>query len=194
MRRAILHDGTVLKVCVYCHGRPESRDHVIARAFYTRPVGVRLPAVPACHSCNQGASRYEHALWSLLQARDSVDSVLRREPAEFTPEERKLHRDLTRHAERVGKKIACGLVAYRWGQLRGRRSFGPVRIGSEALHFGLIWSASVEGFWFPVKDVFAPEVAGYGFVRRGGRIHLLVRLGVLHLVVQCPDFNMEGAL
>ncbi len=42
-----LNDG-----CVFCGGRPESRDHVPAKVFLDAPLPTNLAVVPACKECN----------------------------------------------------------------------------------------------------------------------------------------------
>jgi hypothetical protein len=53
--------------CVYCHGRPTTRDHVPPRALLDRPYPENLPVVSSCHACNEGASLDEEYVACLLE-------------------------------------------------------------------------------------------------------------------------------
>jgi hypothetical protein len=54
--------------CVFCHGRPETRDHVPPRVFLDEPYPENLPVVGSCRACNEGASLDEEYLACLLEA------------------------------------------------------------------------------------------------------------------------------
>jgi len=193
MRTIVLHNGRILDTCVYCEGRAESRDHVIARCLLSGGKGIRMPTVPACRSCNRSFARHEDALSLMLRNSDQIKRILHAGGVDLQVSDEEVYHQMQKHAACLGPKIGCGLVAYRWGELCVRSCFGPVRLGSEAFRDGLIWSASVEGSW-PIKDFHAPEENPYAFVRHGGRIYVLVSLGILHMAVQCPEFRTDGAL
>lgn len=89
-----LADNRLLHGCIYC-GEPDAdtKDHVPSRVLLDRPYPENLPAVPACLRCNNGFSRDEEYVVSLLECaiagstdpdklrRSSVADILRRSPA-----------------------------------------------------------------------------------------------------------------
>lgn len=44
------------KLCLYCHGNADSKDHVPPRSLLERPFPKNLITVPACVLCNNGFS------------------------------------------------------------------------------------------------------------------------------------------
>lgn len=42
--------------CVYCFGRPDTRDHVPPKVFLDEPYPENLPVVPCCRACNEASS------------------------------------------------------------------------------------------------------------------------------------------
>ena len=193
MRQIVLHNGRIIDTCVYCNGRAQSREHVIARCFLSGGKGIRMPQVPACRSCNRTFARVEDALSSMLRNSDQIERILHAGDPDLQPGDKKVYSRIQKHSAYLGRKIGCGLVAYRWGELVASSCFGPVRVGSEAFRDGLIWSAAIEGSW-PIRDFHEPEQNPYAFIRHEGSIHVVISLGVLHLAVQCPEFRTEGVL
>jgi len=112
MRQSILHNGRVLSTCVYCGGRAESLDHVIA-----------------CRSCNRNFARHEDALSSMLRNSDQINRILHAGDVDLQATDQKIYDQMQEHAACLGPKIGCGLVAYRWGELYVKSCFGPVRLG-----------------------------------------------------------------
>lgn len=55
------------KQCAYCgEFKPSSRDHVIPRCMFTRPLPEGMITVPACDDCNGQKSRHDDFLRDLL--------------------------------------------------------------------------------------------------------------------------------
>ena len=52
--------------CIYCGGRPESREHVPPKVFLDQPLPENLPVVEACAECNGRFSRHEEYLACLI--------------------------------------------------------------------------------------------------------------------------------
>jgi len=55
------------RICVYCGGDPDTRDHVPSKVLLDEPFPDDLPAVPACSSCNVGFSDDEEYLACFLE-------------------------------------------------------------------------------------------------------------------------------
>lgn len=53
--------------CVYCFGRPSTRDHVPSRILLDEPYPTNLPVVPACGSCNHSFSLDEEYVACLIE-------------------------------------------------------------------------------------------------------------------------------
>lgn len=62
-----LADSRLLGHCVYCGGKPTSRDHVPSKILLDEPYPENLPVVEACVPCNNGFSRDEEYLASLVE-------------------------------------------------------------------------------------------------------------------------------
>ena len=52
--------------CIYCGGKPETRDHVPSKILIDNPFPKNLPVVPACDKCNKGFSQDEEYFACLL--------------------------------------------------------------------------------------------------------------------------------
>lgn len=56
-----------VKQCAYCgHRKPSTRDHVVPRCLFPRPLPVKIITVPACDECNGRKSRHDDFLRDLL--------------------------------------------------------------------------------------------------------------------------------
>lgn len=60
-------DDRLAGFCVFCYGRPDTRDHVPPRIFLDEPYLENLPVVPSCRACNEGASLDEEYVACLLE-------------------------------------------------------------------------------------------------------------------------------
>jgi hypothetical protein len=60
-------DNRLLERCVFCGVNPETLDNVPPAFFLDDPLPRNLPRVPACYSCNNGASKDEEYLGCLLE-------------------------------------------------------------------------------------------------------------------------------
>jgi hypothetical protein len=65
--RKLFVDERLTGVCAYCHGSPETRDHVPSRVLLDDPPPDNLPVVDACRSCNQGFSQDEEYVACLIE-------------------------------------------------------------------------------------------------------------------------------
>jgi hypothetical protein len=52
--------------CIYCGGPAETRDHVPSKYLLDDPLPENVHIVPACNNCNQGFSKDEEYVGSLL--------------------------------------------------------------------------------------------------------------------------------
>lgn len=59
-------DQRTLGQCIYCGGRPETREHVPPKVFLDEPFPENLPVVEACGECNVGFSTHEEYLACLI--------------------------------------------------------------------------------------------------------------------------------
>lgn len=78
--------------CIYCGGKPETRDHVPSKIIIDRPFPENLPVVPACDKCNQDLSKDEEYFACLVECilrgttepekleRNKVKEILKRKP------------------------------------------------------------------------------------------------------------------
>ena len=55
-------------ICVYCGGKPTTRDHVPSKVLLDEPFPPDLPVVEACEVCNNGFSLDEQYLACLVEA------------------------------------------------------------------------------------------------------------------------------
>jgi hypothetical protein len=86
------------KLCVYCSRRESTTgDHVFAREFFLPSQRNNLPQVPSCGQCNNGKSRIEHYLTTLLpfggrhpDARENLATLVPGRLAHNTPLRRHL--------------------------------------------------------------------------------------------------------
>lgn len=60
-------DERLRSQCVFCGGKPDTRDHVPSKVFLDDPFPEQLPVVDACSECNQGLSLDEEYLACLLE-------------------------------------------------------------------------------------------------------------------------------
>jgi hypothetical protein len=180
---------------VYCGDRADSRDHVPPKLLLERPLPSTLNTVWACAECNQGASRDEQYLLTLishvssaasLSARiDEGGSVDRAFDHDATLEEELLRSlevdpqtgrvfvnvDL-RRVERVLRKIARGLFVLRFGravpaQQLGRAALYPYDM-EDTRPPGLFRLTFTERFAPKGWTVVQPGVFSYTFVRAFG--------------------------
>jgi hypothetical protein len=128
--------GKLPALCLYCGSAADSRDHVPPKCLLERPFPPNLTWVPACRSCNQGASLDEEYLLTILaqigtsvaltdkiEPGGVVDRALDRSPTFAASIERSLvpHDGRVmiqvdqRRLEKVAKKIAIGLLYLRYG-------------------------------------------------------------------------------
>lgn len=78
--------------CVYCGGKPETRDHVPSKIILDKPFPENLPVVPACNKCNQDFSKDEEYFACLIECvlrgttepvklkREKIKDILVRKP------------------------------------------------------------------------------------------------------------------
>lgn len=65
--RELFVDERLLNQCVYCGDDPETRDHVPSKVFLDTPYPDNLPVVGACNKCNNGFSRDEAYMASIIE-------------------------------------------------------------------------------------------------------------------------------
>lgn len=65
--RQLFLDERLTGMCVYCGGRPDTRDHVPSKILLDDPLPSDLPVVGACTTCNRGFSLDEEYLACLLE-------------------------------------------------------------------------------------------------------------------------------
>lgn len=85
-------DSRLEGFCIYCGGKPETRDHVPSKILIDKPFPENLPVVPACDKCNQGFSKDEEYFACLIECilrgstepeeleRKKVKDILKRKP------------------------------------------------------------------------------------------------------------------
>lgn len=60
-------DDRLLVGCIYCGGKPETRDHVPSKSLLDQPLPENLPVVGACWSCNRSFSSDEEYFACLIE-------------------------------------------------------------------------------------------------------------------------------
>lgn len=63
-----LADDRLIQSCIYCGGKPDTRDHVPSRCLLESPYPPNLPAVGCCETCNQQFSKDEENLVCLIES------------------------------------------------------------------------------------------------------------------------------
>ena len=53
--------------CIYCGGKPETKDHVPPKIFLDEPYPPDLPVVPACRNCNKSFSKNDLYVACLIE-------------------------------------------------------------------------------------------------------------------------------
>lgn len=88
----IFSDDRLEGFCIYCGGKPETRDHVPSKIILDNPFPENLPVVPACDKCNQDFSQDEEYFACLIECilrgttepdklkREKVKDILSRKP------------------------------------------------------------------------------------------------------------------
>lgn len=61
-------DGRLLRVCIYCGGSPDTRDHVPSKCLLEPPYPPNLPVVGCCEPCNQNFSKDEQYFACLIES------------------------------------------------------------------------------------------------------------------------------
>lgn len=130
-------DDRTRGMCVYCGGKPETREHVPSKIFLDKPYPSYLPIVEACAKCNHAYSLDEEYLACLidcvisgttdsnaLQREKTKNSMLhtlalteriagaRRETDKGVIYDVEIHR-----VKNIVKKVATGHVLYELGSL-----------------------------------------------------------------------------
>jgi hypothetical protein len=131
-------DSRALQWCIYCHGSPDTREHVPPKVMLDLPYPSNLQIVGACEECNNGHSVDEQYLACLIDCilagsvnpvavgRDKVRKALIARPkiAEKLSKARKSNDgniifDVEHErVERVVLKIALGHVLFELNELR----------------------------------------------------------------------------
>lgn len=212
--------------CVYCGRQATSRDHVPAKCLLERPLPAKSITVPSCRACNEGLSKDEEyfgvflahvGLSTKLTAKvypdGVVDRALTRNPNFSERIENALRIDeLTGRVyitpeidrlERVVRKIAMGLYAYRYLlSTIPADSFHVRLVGREGDRNAeppreILLMSHNERFvpkrWRVVQD----EVFSYTFVRAGWKptqLHCLMNFyDSVWADVECPSptFNRK---
>lgn len=85
-------DSRLEGYCIYCGGKPETRDHVPSKIIMDKPFPENLPVVPACDKCNQNFSKDEEYFACLIECilrgttepeklkRKKIKDILNRKP------------------------------------------------------------------------------------------------------------------
>jgi virulence-associated protein VapD len=60
-------DERLSGMCVYCGGKPETREHVPSKVLLDEPYPPQLPIVEACETCNGGFSKDETYVACLIE-------------------------------------------------------------------------------------------------------------------------------
>lgn len=142
----------LFRICIYCGGHADSKDHVPPRSFLERPYPPNLLTVPSCKKCNRGFSLDEEycliamslagfsgSLLEKVREGGVVDRALAYSPGldDLITQNREtdengrgwLRPDLKRFAN-VLVKIARGLFFLRYGH-RSNGRFGPAEVFHE---------------------------------------------------------------
>lgn len=90
--RKLFVDERLIGSCVYCGGKPTTRDHCPSKVLLDEPFPANLPVVPACAKCNQSFSLDEQYLACFVEcvicgtndpskvSRSNVSRILRAVP------------------------------------------------------------------------------------------------------------------
>lgn len=85
-------DNRLIRDCIYCGGRADTRDHVPSKCLLEIPYPTNLPIVGCCDSCNQNFSKDEQYLACLIESilsgstepekigRSSIAKILKKSP------------------------------------------------------------------------------------------------------------------
>ncbi|MGJ7488767.1 hypothetical protein [Variovorax sp. ZT4R33] len=65
--RKLFVDERLTGMCIFCGGRPTTRDHCPSKVLLDEPFPPNLPVVNACESCNQSFSKDEQYLACFLE-------------------------------------------------------------------------------------------------------------------------------
>lgn len=65
--RKLYFDERLTGYCVYCGGKPSTRDHVPSKVLLDEPYPPNLPVVLACEECNNGFSKDEQYLACFIE-------------------------------------------------------------------------------------------------------------------------------
>ena len=132
--RKLYMDDRHKEVCVYCGGRPNTREHVPPRVFLDNPLPSDSPTVDSCKRCNESYSLDEQYVACALECarsgatdpsrvrRKKIMHILRGNPVlkdriESTRRTDKTGKSIyfvleADRVHRIVKKIALGHVAY----------------------------------------------------------------------------------
>ncbi|MEU8182561.1 hypothetical protein AB0B86_17555 [Micromonospora sp. NPDC049047] len=175
----IFADERLLGFCIFCGGKPDTRDHVPPKVFLDKPYPDNLLIVGSCDRCNGGSSLDEQFVACLLEVvmcgtvepgalrRPNIARTLTRSPALAAQLEQGLQpgggflvSELGgQRLARVLEKIGRGLWAYQTQEPTGTLA---ARVGWNA--WSTLSDAQRQEF-ITVRDEVFPELGSRMFIR-----------------------------
>lgn len=151
-----LADDRLIDGCIYCGGKPDTREHVPSRILLNKPFPENLPVMPACADCNQSYSMDEEYVACVIGCMMSGTTM----PNEIKDERvsKTLNRKPNLRAAIENSKSETDSVrVYRFDEKRLLNVLIKLAKGHSAFELGHLERKAPDHYWWDFKKNFSKE-------------------------------------